>query len=366
MPKHTPLHAWHQSHGARTAEFAGWDMPIVYGTGAVAEHRQVRTAAGLFDVSHMGQVRISGKDQAAFLERLVSSSVETLGPNQSGYGLMCRDDGGVIDDLFVYRRPDDALIVVNAANREKDLDWMLVQSRNFSVAVTDISDQTAMFALQGPEAIRVAGEAFGDAAAKLERFASTDAELAAVECYVGRTGYTGEDGVEIFCPAREALGVWSSLFERAKLVSVDLLPIGLAARDSLRFEAGFPLYGHELREDILPPEALLKWACDLQKDFIGADAVRARIETGLQRKLCTFVMDEKAVPRADYRVFDEGGSPVGWVTTGMFAPSSHCYAGNAMVSTELARVGTRFAIEIRGKRKPATVVKRPLYRPVYR
>jgi glycine cleavage system T protein len=313
----------------------------------------------------MGQLAFSGPGVAAFLDRLISSSVGALEENQSVYGLLCREDGGVLDDVFTYRLAEHWLIVVNAANAEKDAGWFAKHLPESGVQMRDISAETAMFALQGPRAIEIADALTDGAATAIPRFGAAALSLLQTPCTVGRTGYTGEDGVEIFLPAARAVEVWTGILGAAENLGIECGPVGLAARDSLRFEPGFALYGHELTEDISPIQARLKWACDLEKDFIGADAIRRQAEEGVSRKLATVKLLEPGVPRQDYRVLAQG-SPVGTVASGMYAPTVDAYCANIFVDSPLARTGTEVEIEIRNKARKAVVVKRPLYTPTYR
>ncbi len=363
--KHTPLREWHIQHGAKMVPFAGWEMPIQYAGGALHEHRTVRAAAGIFDISHMGQFEVSGPDAQAYLEHLVSSNIAGIELGSSRYGLLCAPDGGVLDDLFVYRLPDTWWIVVNAANTASDFAWFEQHREGYNVELSDVSDGTAMFAVQGPEAIAIMDEVTGGAVSQIARFGAADCDIAGEQCLVGRTGYTGEDGVELFMSASVAQKVWDAILGSQAAGRAGLEPIGLAARDSLRFEPGFALYGHEISRDVTPVEARLTWACDLESEFIGRDAVLARKEVGAERKLCTFTLTERGVPREGCEIY-AGGSKIGIVVTGMFAPSAEAYAGNAFVESAYSKVGTEFEVDIRGKRKAAVVVKRPLYKPAYK
>lgn len=386
--KKTPLNDWHRAAGAKMVDFAGWDMPISYSSGPLDEHRLVRRSAGLFDVSHMGQFHVSGAGALDYLQRLVSAGLLSVTERQSTYALLCREDGGVLDDLFLYNLPDRWLVVVNAANREKDYAWFErhlpepaedggssvggTAPAETDVRLRDASDEIAMLAFQGPRAIDVMDLLTGGAAGRLPRFGVAELELAGLPepaagraVTVGRTGYTGEDGVELFVPAEHAVAVWERVLAQAESAGIEAGPVGLAARDSLRFEPGFALYGHELTEDLTPVEARLTWACDLEKDFIGRDAVVERMSAGASRKLATITMSDRGVPRAGYRVLKDGRE-VGYVATGMYAPTSDAYCANVYVDSALAKVGTDVDIEIRGQAKAAVVVKRPLYTPAYR
>ncbi len=381
-------------------DFAGWDMPISYPSGPIEEHRLVRRSVGLFDVSHMGQFHVSGPGALDYLQRLVSPDLLAVAEQGSTYALLCRDDGGVLDDLFLYNLPGRWLVVVNAANREKDYAWFAdhlpddagrggaggagdaagdgasAGSRSAgspdSVLLEDVSDDTAMFAFQGPAALTVMDRLTDGRASEIPRFSAVELELAGLPApaagralTVGRTGYTGEDGVELFVPASIAQAVWERLLAEAGAAGVEAGPIGLAARDSLRFEPGFALYGHELTEEVTPVEARVTWACDLEKEFIGRDAIAARKAEKPRVRLATIRMTERGVPREGYRVLADGRE-IGWVATGMYAPTVDDYCANVFVERALAKVGTDVDIEIRGRTKHAVVVKRPLYTPAYR
>lgn len=353
--------------------FAGWDMPVSYPRGSIEEHRLVRRSAGLFDVSHMGQLEVSGPGSLDYLQRLVTANLITVAEQQSTYALLCREDGGVLDDLFLYNLTDRWLVVVNAANRATDYRWFDEHlPSSGSVRLTDASDATAMFAFQGPRTLEVMDRLTDGAASRIPRFGAAELALAGLpqpftrrSLTIGRTGYTGEDGVELFVPAEMALAVWERILAEAQTAGVEAGPVGLAARDSLRFEPGFALYGHELTEEITPLEARLKWACDLDKAFIGRDALVQELESGIGMKLATIRMEERGVPRHGYRVLKDG-SPVGHVATGMYAPTVDAYCANVFVPPALAKTGTNVDIEIRGQAKQAVVVKRPLYKPAYR
>ena len=359
-------------------EFAGWDMPVSYPSGALEEHRLVRRSAGIFDVSHMGRFRVAGPGALDYLDRLVTASLARVPEHHSTYALLCRDDGRVLDDLFVYHLPASWLVVANAANREKDFGW-LEQHRASSahtaaggVDLTDVSGDTAMIAFQGPAALRVVDRLTDGAASRIPRFGSAELVLSGLphrdaggSVLVGRTGYTGEDGVELFMTSRMAQAVWELLLSEAERAGVEAGPIGLAARDSLRFEPGFPLYGHELTEDVTPLEARLVWACDLDTEFIGRDAIVRQKDEGVARRLATVRMTERGVPREGFRVLSEG-QDVGHVASGMYAPTLDVCCANVFVPPALAKVGTEVHIEIRGRARAAVVVKRPLYDPAYR
>lgn len=359
-PRRTRLYEWHVAHGGRMVAFAGWELPVRYDRGVIEEHRLVRRSAGLFDIDHMGQFLVSGEKSLDYLQTLVTSDLATLAVGQSRYGLLCLPSGGVVDDVFVYRRPDDWMVVVNAANREKDWAWMRSHA-TAGVAIVDVSDETYMIALQGPRAVEILASVCSEPVAELARFGARQATVAGVSSYVGRTGYTGEDGFELFFPETQALRVWEALLAAGQTLGIDVGAIGLGARDSLRFEPGYSLYGHELREDITPLEAGLSWACDLTKSFIGQEALVAQKTAGVPRKIVAFTLTEPGVPREGCGVTDASGKPVGVVVAGVYAPTLDQSCGHALVDASASAAGTSLLIVIRDKPKAAVVARRPLY-----
>jgi len=364
--KRTKLYDWHVAHGGRMVPFAGWEMPVRYDLGALEEHRVVRRSAGLFDIDHMGQIEVRGPDATKFLNSLVSWSLDTVGENQSHYALLCFDHGGIVDDVFVYHRNGGWFVVVNASNRQADLQWLLDHRAGFDVVIEDVSDPTFMIALQGPRALALLKTLTRDDLGALPRFHSAQTTVAGVPAFVGRTGYTGEDGVELFFDADSAVGVWESILDAGAKTGVEVAAIGLAARDSLRFEPGFPLYGHEISADITPLEANLGWACSWDSPFVGRDALVRQKAEGLKRKLIAFELTESGVPRQDCVVTNQAGAVIGTVVEGLYAPTVDKYCGHAFVLPEYAVAGTPLFVVIRDKPKAAVVVRRPLYQPAYR
>ena len=265
--KRTALHDWHVAQGGRMVDFAGWELPVFYETGAIVEHHATRNSIGLFDIDHMGQLDVRGPDALALVDHLVSSDIRTVPTGGAKYGLLCHDDGNVIDDVITYRLADDHLmVVVNASNREADAAWFEEHSAKFDVTVTDRSDELAMIAVQGPNAVALLDAVTATEVTAVERFSSARIELFGTTALLGRTGYTGEDGVELYIDAAAdgtgVVEVWTGLLDQAQELGIDAAAIGLGARDSLRFEPGYPLYGHELSRDINPLEARLSWAVD--------------------------------------------------------------------------------------------------------
>ena len=339
-------------------EFAGWEMPVQY-EGVRAEHVAVRTAAGLFDVSHMGQIETRGPGAEAFLRGLLSNDIGRTSAGGAQYSLLCNEEGGILDDLFTYRFEEDRdgdgrfLSVVNASNARADFGWFHAQAeRHSGVEVADRSDEFAMLALQGPLAPGLLGPLLDGEPPK--RFRFSESEVAGVRCLVCRTGYTGEDGFELLVPPDETERVWEVLL-RAGAV-----PAGLAARDTLRLEVCYPLHGSDISPDRTPIEAGLRWACDLEHDFIGAEVLREQAERGTPERLVPFVLTERGVPRAGCAVLC-GGKHAGTVTSGTFSPCLEVGIGMAYVRSELAEPGTELEIDVRGRRRGARVDSKPIY-----
>lgn len=368
--KTTLLHSWHEAAGARFASFAGFDMPIQYPAGAIEEHRLTRRSAGLFDIDHMGQVLIWGPGAGEALSRLVSNRILDMKGGEARYALLLNKAGGVIDDLFLYRLPpsqtmiDPWFVVMNASNRETNVAHFRTHLAP-AIQVQDISDETYMVAVQGPKAVPLMDGITGGALSATPRFTMTETMIDGIPCKIGRTGYTGEDGAELFYPAEQAVHIWEYILDAAQKQGIEAGPVGLAARDSLRFEAGMPLHGHEISPDITPLEALLSWACDFEKDFVGKEALIALKTRGLSRKLVTINVTG-GVPREGYPVLDKDGREIGTCVAGMFCPTTETFSANAFVPPAYAKAGTELAVAIRGNAKPAVVVQRPLYVPTYR
>lgn len=339
-------------------------MPITYPTGAVEEHLITRRSVGLFDIDHMGQFEISGEGADEFVASIVSAKVSDLAAPMARYSLLLDEGGKVLDDLFIYRLPASWWIVVNASNRESDYAWFSSRKTE-GVTLVDRSDDTYMIAVQGPRAVELLDLVSSGAVSAIPRFCWGNIHIAGIPVLFGRTGYTGEDGGELFFPATEVLRVWNYLLEAGLQSGIETAPIGLAARDSLRFEAGMPLHGHEISPEINALEAGFKWACDFSKEFIGKTALLAVSEQGLARKLVGLDV-QGGVPREGYEIVCETGRVVGHCVAGMFCPTVKKYAANAFVEISFATPGATLSVLIRGQPKPATVVKRPLYIPAYR
>jgi len=365
--KKTVLYKWHENAGAKFAPFAGYEMPINYGSGALEEHRLTRRSVALFDISHMGQLLVSGPGAGEALSPLVSSRILDMGPGAARYALLLSEQGGILDDLFIYKLPkqtDSWFIVANASNKQNDIQ-RLRELLPPTVNVQDLSIENCMIAVQGPRAVELIDRISDGALSKTERFSMTEAQAAGIPAKIGRTGYTGEDGAEIYYSAEKATELWQALLDEAKNCGIEAGPAGLAARDSLRFEAGMPLHGHEISPDIRPQEALLSWACDWEKDFIGKDSLLMLKQSGLRKKLVTINVSG-GVPREGYSVLDTEGIEIGSCVSGMFCPTTGTYSANAFVPPAYSAPGARLQVSIRGKLKEADVIKRPLYIPSYR
>jgi aminomethyltransferase len=346
--RRTPLYDRHAEAGARLVPFAGWEMPVQY-DGIRPEHVAVRTGAGLFDVSHMGQVETGGADAERFLQHLLSNDVTKIADGGAQYSVMCREDGGVLDDLFTYRIGDRFLTVTNAANHERDFAWMQKQADGFDVDVRDVADRYAMLAFQGPQAREIlARHLDGKAPARMR---TERAQVAGQTVILCGTGYTGEDGVEILVAPEDAVRVWDALTgDGAK-------PVGLGARDTLRLEVCFHLYGNDLSEDRNPVEAGLGWVCKLDTGFVGSDAIRAAGDP--KDKLVPFAFTGPGIPRQGNPIETPAGA--GEVTSGTMSPCLEIGIGMGYVPAEAVEPGTAIEVDVRGKKRPAEIRKRPLY-----
>jgi aminomethyltransferase len=352
--RRTPLFERHRAAGAKLVEFAGWEMPVFYGgppNPITHEHVAVRRGCGIFDVSHMGQIETSGPQALALLQRLLSNDVAKLAVGGAQYSVLCREDGGVLDDLFTYRLDAERyLTVTNAANHERDLEWFGLHAQELpEVRVEDAIERWAMLAVQGPLAREIV-QAVSDGPLPARMRAETR-RLAGTDVLVCGTGYTGEDGVELLCTPEHAPALWDELVRRGAT------PAGLAARDTLRLEACFHLYGNDLSTERGPIEAGLGWCCKEDTGFIGADAVRAVRASGPTERLVAFAIDGPGIARQSNPIV--GG---GEVTSGTLSPCLHRGIGMAYVPAERAAPGTRLQVDVRGKMRPATVKEKPLYR----
>lgn len=363
--KRTPLYDRHVALGARVVEFGGWEMPVQY-SGIVDEHHAVRNAAGLFDISHMGEVEVSGPDALAYLQYVATQDVASIAPGMANYALLCNEAGGVVDDIFIYHLPDRFMVVVNAANTEKDVNWLRQHAGGFDVELRDVSANTGMLALQGPLAEAILARHVDLDVASLPFHAVTSGMLLGdVPGLIARTGYTGEDGFELFVDARHVAKLWDGLLAMGR--EHGLKPCGLGARDSLRFEACLALYGHEITEETNPYEARLSWVVKLDKgDFVGRAALQRIKQEGVTRRLVGFEMIGRGIARSGYPIHTVDGAPAGFVTSGMPSPSLGKNLGLGYVPVELAREGSELDVIVRGRPVRARAVKTPFYRPRYK
>lgn len=362
--KRTPIFPAYEKV-AKTIDFGGWDLPVQFSS-IKEEHEAVRIKAGLFDVSHMGEILVSGPESAHFLQAALSNDITKLVPNKAQYTIMCYEDGGTVDDLIVYMLDENEyLLVVNAANTEKDFEWLLKQNNsNPDVTLDNISENYAQLALQGPKAEQVLQKVVKEPLSDISFFRfkkGVAIEGIAGEALISRTGYTGEDGFEIYLDSRNGKDLWKLLLEKGKEEGIE--PIGLGARDTLRFEAGLALYGQELSADISPLEAGLGFAVKLNKEaeFTGKEALKKQAEAGLERKLMGIEMVDKGIPRHGYSVYQDD-TEIGFVTSGTQSPTLNKNLGLALIKTEFAEIGTGLEVQVRKRRLKAKVVKTPFYR----
>lgn len=361
MLKRTPLFELYKEYGGKTIDFGGWELPVQFSS-IKKEHQAVRTAAGLFDVSHMGEIEVSGADSLSFLQRLMTNDVASLSAGRAQYTAMCYPDGGTVDDLLVYQKGENRyLLVVNASNIDKDLAWMKEHAAG-DVQIDDLSDQIALLAVQGPKAETILKNLTATDVSALKPFGFIDnAHISGCKALISRTGYTGEDGFEIYCRSVDAVHIWKQVIDAGEVYG--LVPCGLGARDTLRFEAKLPLYGQELTRDITPIEAGIGFAVKHKKesDFFGKSVLSEQKENGVKRKLVGLEMNEKGIPRHGYEVFHNGKS-VGKVTTGTQSPTLGKNVGLALIAAEVSEIGTVVEVEIRKKLVKAKVVKTPFYK----
>jgi aminomethyltransferase len=353
---------------ARLTEFAGFTMPL-YFKGIIPEHLAVRNSVGVFDISHMGRVTIAGADSERFLNRVITNDVSRLASNSALYSVMCIENGGIIDDFVVYRLETERFLVVfNAGNREKDYDWLLRNAKGFRVNIEDVSDNVAMLAVQGPHAAETLRKVSEEDLVKIERFKCAKARLAGVETFLARTGYTGEDGFEVFileasaAKPDHAMKLWSSILEAGRANGIE--PCGLGARDTLRLEAGLCLYGNDIDESTTPLEAGLSFVVKMQKDdFIGKRALQKQKDEGTKRKRVGIIMMEQGIPRPSFPILDDKNEQIGHLTSGTFSPLLKCGIGMGYVGTLQAREGNAVKVKIRERPTKARIAPFPLYDP---
>lgn len=368
MGQQTPLYSVYKDYpGVKITDFHGWDLPVNFSHGITSEHQSVRRAAGLFDVSHMGEILVSGDNSQDFIQKLVSNNLDKIEDKQVMYTLMCYPDGGVVDDLIVYKfNKKKFMLIVNASNREKDFTWIkndnpVIQSMEKPPMIENVSEEWAQIAIQGPKAENILSSLIPECREiGFFRFRD-DLRIQGIDAVISRTGYTGEDGFELYVKSRSAAVVWETLLQAGK--EDDLIPCGLGARDSLRLEAKLPLYGHEINKDITPLEANLHHFVDLEKDdFIGKDAMVFQREQGIPRTLRGIKMLDKGVPRENYEVY-HGDNRIGFVTSGMKSPSLDSFIALVLVKRGTGlKIGHEVSVSIHGKMKRAVLVKTPFYK----
>jgi aminomethyltransferase len=356
--KRTPLHDEHVALGAKIVPFAGYEMPVQYPTGITAEHKAVREACGMFDVSHMGEVIVRGPDAIRFVSSVTSNDVSALAVGQVQYSTLLRANGTIVDDLLVYRFPDHLMLVINASNRDKDIAHLEAHRAGFDCTMTDVSDVTALLAVQGPEAPSIVAALASLPLDGIKYYWFVEGQVAGVPCIISRTGYTGELGFELYFDAAQAGTVWAAIMAGGRVT-----PCGLGCRDTLRLEAGMSLYGNELDDRTTPLEAGLNWLVKLGKaePFLGKDVLLRQHSEGTDRKLVGFTLEERAIPRHGYPVV-YGDVVVGEVCSGTMSPTLGIPIGTCYLPTAAAVEGTTFEVDVRGKRVPARVVKLPFYK----
>ncbi|HEY4302078.1 MAG TPA: glycine cleavage system aminomethyltransferase GcvT [Candidatus Didemnitutus sp.] len=352
----TPLNAFHRRHGGRMVDFAGWDMPVQYRS-ILEEHKAVRQRAGLFDVSHMGEADVQGPEALRFLQHLVTNDCGKLFPGRVLYTVMCHPDGGVVDDLLVYMRgPADYFLCINAGNIAKDIAWMQEQAKGFDCTVTDRSADYGQLAIQGPRAIDIVQALTATDLTGIKYYHFSEGMVSGVKCLISRTGYTGEDGVELYCPAAETEKLAEAVLAAGVPAGLELA--GLGSRDSLRLEAGFPLYGHEITESINPIVAGLGWIVKFDKGtFIGSEALRAAKAAAGGKKIVYFRTGDRRIARAGAPVLTASGAEVGAVVSGTLSPILNEAIGSALV--DVAALEAPLAVDIRGTRVNLSLVKPP-------
>lgn len=363
--KKTPLNDVHRELGGKMVDFGGWDMPVQYPAGVMEEHLRTRVAAGLFDVSHMGEIWVEGMDAIDFVNRLTTNDVSKLVDGQAHYSAFTNENGGVVDDLLVYRfNSNKLLLVVNAGTTEKDWAWLTShENKGEDIALTNASKDYCQIAVQGPDAVKILQKLTDTNLDEIKYYWFTTGRVDGVEAIISRTGYTGEDGFEIYAAEGSAEQIWNKLLETGNYGEPGgILPAGLAARNTLRLESGMSLYGHELSDEIMTIESGLGWITKLQKgDFIGREKLVEKKEKGLDRKLIGFEMTDRGIARDDFDVY-VNDEKVGYVTSGSPAPFLKKNIGLAFLPTEFANIGQEIKIDVRGKHLAAKVVETPFYK----
>ncbi|MDD4583795.1 MAG: glycine cleavage system aminomethyltransferase GcvT [Eubacteriales bacterium] len=363
--KKTSLFKNYEKHGGKIVEYAGWKMPVEF-EGLITEHEAVRTAAGLFDVSHMGEIQVKGNESVNYLQFLLTNNIETMQDNQVIYTFMCYPSGGVVDDLLVYKYSDQSfLLVVNAANMEKDYKWMIEKKGNYNIEIINISNEISEVALQGPKAEQILQKLTDINLSEIKSFfLKTDVNIAGANCLISRTGYTGEDGFEIYLQNKDAPMVWEKILEAGHKEGIK--PVGLGARDTLRFEVALPLYGNEISQDITPLEAGLGFFVKFDKgNFIGREALLKQKQAGTDRKLVAFEMLENGIPRHGYEVL-VNREEVGFVTTGYHSPTLNKNIGFALIQKKYSELGSVIEVKIRKRTAKAKIVEKKFYEKKYK
>lgn len=364
-PRKTSLYNAHLKYGGKIVDYSGWALPVQY-EGLTQEHEAVRTQAGMFDVSHMGEVEVTGPQAEDYVQYLVTNDIKVLNNNQVAYSFMCYPDGGIVDDLLVYKfSKDHFFLVINAANVQKDVDWIKENAKGFDVNIKNLSDDISEIAIQGPNAEKIVQKLTDTDLSEIGFFyLKRDVKIAGINCLISRTGYTGEDGFELYFDHEHAEELWDKLMEAGK--EEGLKPAGLGARDTLRFEANLPLYGNELSKDITPLEAGYGMFVKLNKEnFIGKEALAKQKAEGLKRKIVGFEMVDKGIPRHGYEVYADG-KKIGFVTTGYLSPTLKKNIGLAMLDIDYAKLGTEIDIQVRNRLLKAKVVDRKFYQKNYK
>lgn len=363
--KRTPLYEIHSKYKGKIIDFAGWELPVQY-EGIIQEHETVRNAAGLFDVSHMGEIEVKGKDALRCLQYLVTNDVSKLEKNGVMYSFMCYEDGGVVDDILIYKFDEDYFyLVVNASNVDKDYEWIVKNKRNFDVDIHNISSDVAEVALQGPKAQDILQKLVDFDLNEIGFFKlRRDVLIDGIKCLISRTGYTGEDGFEIYTDNENIATIWEKIMEAGEEYGIK--PVGLGCRDTLRFEANLPLYGNELSKEITPLEAGYGYFVKLDKEnFIGKEALLKQKTEGLKRKIVGFEMIERGIPRHGYEVA-VNGEKIGFVTTGYFSPTLQKSIGLALIDAKYADLGLKIDIMIRNKQVKAEIINKVFYKKNYK
>lgn len=357
MLKKTSFYQFHLKNNGKIVPFAGYQMPVQF-KGVIDEIKKVRTTVGVFDVSHMGEIMVKGEKRKEFVDYITTNSVLSLQPNQVQYSTMLYENGGIVDDLLVYNLKNEIMLVVNASNTQKDFEWIM-KNRWKDVVVENISDNISQLAIQGPVAEKVVAKLTDYPLSDLPFYYSAETKVCSIDMVISRTGYTGEDGFELYFYNENAEKIWNEVFKAGEEFGIE--PIGLAARDTLRLEMRYMLYGNDIDENTTPLEAGIGWCVKMDKgDFIGKEALIKQKTEGLKRKLVSFEMIDKAIPRHGYKIFVEG-KEVGTVTSGNYSPSVEKYIGLGYVETPFTKIGQEIDIDIRGMKK-ALIVKSPFYK----